>query len=380
MSAPEPPPEPPASLESPEPAVLPEPPASAEAPAPFLPPEPSAPPPPSRARLGEAWPLLAAGALVVATLFAVWALLHPRRVDAAGGDEGVPATVTAEEARLQREPSDGAAAAATLPQGQRVRIRSEAAAWLEVSSDAGPGFLPSWAVERDADRDARQRRARALLALSPVYGVVAEKADVALAPYPLAARGGTLAQGTVIEIHSVDHSYFAYADKKWGVAYVDSSRVDLVPPDPREPAIAPEKVRPLKDLTVIDLTAEPPPDEESPVEGEAAGTPAPPAAVPAEPAPGLLEPAAPVSRTEPTYPEVARRAGIEGTVELEVAIDATGKVTDVEVVRGLPLGLSESAADAVRHWTWRPARAVSGPVASRKTVRVRFLLHPEDAR
>ena len=380
MSAPEPPPEPPASPDSSEPAEPLEPSAASEAPAPFLPPEPSA-PPPSRHRRGGAWPLAAAFALVVATLFAVFALLHPRRSGAAAGDEGVPATVTAEGARLQRAPSDGAATAATLPQGQRVRVRSEAAAWLEVASDAGQGFLPSWAVERDADRDARQRRAKALLALAPVYGVVAEKADVVLAPYPLAPRGGTLAQGTVIAIHSVDHSYFAYADKNWGVAYVDSSRVDLVPPDPREPAIAPEKVRPLKDLTVIDLTAEPPPDEELAGEGEAAaGTPAPPAAVPAEPAPGLVEPAAPVSRVEPSYPEVARRAGIEGTVELEVAIDTTGKVTDVEVVRGLPLGLSESAADAVRHWTWRPARTASGPVASRKTVRVRFLLHPEEAR
>jgi protein TonB len=215
-----------------------------------------------------------------------------------------------------------------------------------------------------------------------VYGVVAENAEVVLAPYPLAAHGGTLPQGTVIAIHSVDHSYFAYADKKWGIAYVDSSRIDLVPPDPREPAIQPEKIRPLKDLTVVDLTAEPPPEDEPPFEGEMAARPAPaPApAVPLEPAPGLLEPASVLTRTDPAYPEAARRANIEGTVELEVGIDANGKVTDVEVVRGLPLGLSESAAESVRHWTWRPARTASGPVASRKTVRIRFLLHPETER
>jgi protein TonB len=102
--------------------------------------------------------------------------------------------------------------------------------------------------------------------------------------------------------------------------------------------------------------------------------------VPLEPAPGLLEPASVLTRTDPAYSEAARRANIEGTVELEVAIDANGRVTDVEVVRGLPLGLSESAAEAVRHWTWRPARTASGPVASRKTVRIRFLLHPENER
>ncbi len=353
--------------------------ATPEASAPFLPAD--VPPAPRRPLRSGAWPFWAAGALVAATLFAVFSLLHPRRAGAPAGDEGVPATVTAEEAILHREPSARSPTVATLPQGQRVRVRGEAPPWLDVATDAGEGFVPTAAVERDADRDARQRRANALLALAPVYGVVAEDAEIALAPYPLGARGGTLAQGTVIEIHSVDHSYFAYSDKKWGIAYVDSSRVDLVPPDPREPAIVPEKVRPLKDLTVIDLAAEPPPEEELPVEGEtAAPAPVPVPAVPAEPAPGLLEPAAVLTRTDPSYPEAAKRAGIEGTVELEVAIDAAGKVTDVEVVRGLPLGLSESAAESVRRWTWRPARAASGPVASRKTVRIRFLLRPEDER
>jgi protein TonB len=217
-----------------------------------------------------------------------------------------------------------------------------------------------------------------------VYGVVAEGADVVLAPYPLAARGGRLNRGAVIAIHSVDHSYFAFADKKWGVAFVDSARVDLVPPDPREPAVTPEKVRPLKDLTVVDLAAEPPPEEDLSdlAEGGAAtprpGVLAPGPPIPAEPAPGLLESPSVLTRVDPIFPDAARRAGIEGTVELEVSIDATGKVTDVEVARGLPFGLSESAVDAVRRWTWKPARTASGPVASRKTVRVKFVTRLED--
>jgi protein TonB len=87
-----------------------------------------------------------------------------------------------------------------------------------------------------------------------------------------------------------------------------------------------------------------------------------------------------LSRVEPAYTEAARRAGIEGTVELEVSVDAAGKVTDVEVARGLPLGLSEAAVEAVRRWTWHAARTAAGPVASRKAVRIRFQLRPEDAR
>jgi protein TonB len=93
-----------------------------------------------------------------------------------------------------------------------------------------------------------------------------------------------------------------------------------------------------------------------------------------EAAPGLIEPAVVATRVEPAYPDLPRRAGVEGTVELEVSIDASGRVTDVEVLRGLPMGLSDAAVEAVRKWTWKPARSPSGPVASRRTVRIRFTL------
>lgn len=338
-----------------------------------------------RRSLRESWPLFAAAAAVLAALAAVFLTLHPRGAGASGtAAEDAPATITVEKVELRREPSPKGAREASLSQGARLRLKAEAGRWLEVETDSGErGYLPADSVERDADRGARQRRAKRLLGFAPVYGVVAEDTDIALAPYPLAARGGRLAKGSVIAIHSVDHSYFAFADKKWGIAFVASSQVDLVPPDPREPAIGPEKVKPLKDLTVIDLEGEPPPEEQAMTEEggpEGAPEPVPAPAIPPEPAPGLVDPPAVLSRVEPVYPEPARRAGIEGTVELEVSIDASGKVTDVEVVRGLPLGLSEAAADAVRRWSFRPARAAGGFVASRKTVRVHFVLHPEDER
>jgi TonB family protein len=61
-------------------------------------------------------------------------------------------------------------------------------------------------------------------------------------------------------------------------------------------------------------------------------------------------------------------------VELEVTIGSDGDVTKVEVLRGLPYGLSEAAADAVRLWKYRPARGREGPVTSRKAVRILFTL------
>jgi len=339
---------------------------------------------PRRRPFKEFWPLAAGFGLVAATLAAVFVLLHPRHEGSGGdGGENAPAIATAERAELRRAPSTKADVVAEVAEGAALRVRSESGGWLEVETRAGArGFLPAVAVERESDRDARQRRARTLLAFAPVFGVVGEDTDIALAPYPLAARGGRLTRGTVIAIHSVDHSYFAFADKKWGIAFVDSARVDLVPPDPRQPGVTPEKMKPLADLTIVNLEGDPPPDEEPQADDapERETTPVPMAAVPPEPAPGLVEAAAVVTRVDPAYPDLARRAGIEGTVELEVAIDAAGKVTDVEVVRGLPLGMSDAAADAVRRWTFRPARTAAGPVASRKTIRIRFVVRPEDAR
>jgi TonB family protein len=298
------------------------------------------------------------------------------------GAESAPATVTVDRVDLRREPSRESASLAELARGTRVRVTGETGGWVEVEPDAGAkGFLPADAVERDSDRDARQRRAKTLLAFPPVFGVVAEETDISLAPYPLAPRGGRLARGTTIPIHSVDHSYFAFRDEKWGLAFVNSAQVDLVPPDPRQPAISAEKTRPLTNLTIVNLEGEPPPEEEPMGDiGEAAEDSQPETVTPRETLPGLVEPPTILTRVEPAYPDLPRRAGIEGTVELEVSIDATGKVTDIEVVRGLPLGLSEAATAAVRRWTYRPARGPKGPMASRKTVRIRFALEPAEPR
>jgi periplasmic protein TonB len=332
-----------------------------------------------RRSFGRSWPLYAAGAVVLAALLAVYALLHPRSPrGAVETAKTTPGTVTAGPVELRRESSPPGGVVATLSAGTRVHAKPDAGQWVEVETDAGQrGYLPADAIERDPDRDARQRRAKTLLALAPVSGVVGEAADVTLAPYPLAARAGRLARGTVIEIHSVDHSYFAFRDKTWGIAFVNSAHVDLVAPNPREPVLSPEKIKPLKNLTIIDLETEPPSEEEMAEPAEAEGEPAPSVAPPpesAEAAPGLIEPPVVRTRVEPAYPELARRAGVEGTVELEVTIDPSGKVSEVEVVRGLPLGLSEAAAVAVRRWTWKPARGPAGPVAARRTVRIRFVL------
>lgn len=58
---------------------------------------------------------------------------------------------------------------------------------------------------------------------------------------------------------------------------------------------------------------------------------------------------------QPSYTEEARQARVQGTVILRTIIDESGDVVAVEVLKGLTLGLTESAAETVRTWTYKPA-------------------------
>ena len=61
----------------------------------------------------------------------------------------------------------------------------------------------------------------------------------------------------------------------------------------------------------------------------------------------------------PVYPEMARKAGKQGIVVLRLTIDKEGRVTDVQVVSGLPFGLTQAAAEAARRLLFKPAYRVS---------------------
>jgi protein TonB len=77
---------------------------------------------------------------------------------------------------------------------------------------------------------------------------------------------------------------------------------------------------------------------------------------------------------KPLYTELARRAGIEGTVILQAVIDKQGLVGEVEVLRGLPLGLTESAVAAVERWRFEPATLHGQPVKVYLSLTVKFNL------
>lgn len=81
-----------------------------------------------------------------------------------------------------------------------------------------------------------------------------------------------------------------------------------------------------------------------------------------------------IVRTEPRYTELARRARVEGVVIVRAVIDERGYVTNVELLRGQPMGLDQAAMDAVKTWRFKPATLHGQPVKVYFNLTVNFTL------
>lgn len=60
-----------------------------------------------------------------------------------------------------------------------------------------------------------------------------------------------------------------------------------------------------------------------------------------------------VNRVQPSYPDLARKLNVTGTVKIEVVIAANGSVKSVKPLGGHPL-LIQSASEALRKWRFAP--------------------------
>jgi TonB family protein len=81
-----------------------------------------------------------------------------------------------------------------------------------------------------------------------------------------------------------------------------------------------------------------------------------------------------IHRVNPEYPEVAKKARIQGVVILEAAISNEGTVESVKVLRGVHPVLDQAAQNAVRKWRYKPATYNGRPVKVKSTVSVNFKL------
>ena len=130
----------------------------------------------------------------------------------------------------------------------------------------------------------------------------------------------------------------------------------LPPPPKRDKDLLPSPPPPAKTIkdvslpppppakTIKDVPLPPPPPTEAELKAFAKG---------AVQAVGEIRPPKLIKEVAPIYPKVARQARVEGTIVLGVKTDISGRVTEVKVLRSIPL-LDQAAVDAVRQWIYEP--------------------------
>ena len=74
------------------------------------------------------------------------------------------------------------------------------------------------------------------------------------------------------------------------------------------------------------------------------------------------------------YTEIARRAGVEGTVIILAFVDKNGDVVNAEVLKSIGAGLDEEALNAVITTKFIPGKQRGIPVNVQMRIPVKFVL------
>lgn len=74
------------------------------------------------------------------------------------------------------------------------------------------------------------------------------------------------------------------------------------------------------------------------------------------------------------YPEIAKRARVEGKVFVKAFVDETGTVTSAEIVKGIGAGCDEAAIDAVLQTKFSPGKQRGRPIKVQVTIPIVFKL------
>jgi protein TonB len=78
-----------------------------------------------------------------------------------------------------------------------------------------------------------------------------------------------------------------------------------------------------------------------------------------------------IHEVQPTYPQMARIAHIQGDVILQATISKTGAIENLRGVQGHPI-LIQAAMDAVKQWKYKPYILNGEPVEVETTIKVQF--------
>lgn len=153
---------------------------------------------------------------------------------------------------------------------------------------------------------------------------------------------------------------------------------DVAPVTPPDEIVAEVVRQPAGDLTIGDVISTPTDDIGGVLDGTGPAVHAPqpplPPAPPARPVRlSAYEMPRKVHDVAPTYPAIAQRAHIDGTVIIEAVIAVDGSVRDARVLKSIPL-LDRAALDAVKQWRYAPTRLNGVAVPVIVTVTVQFRL------
>jgi protein TonB len=80
-----------------------------------------------------------------------------------------------------------------------------------------------------------------------------------------------------------------------------------------------------------------------------------------------------IHKSQPVYPLIAKTAGVEGMVVLDIVVDGRGGLQEVKVLSG-PAMLARGAADAVRQWRFKPYTVDGNTVEMESQVSMNFRL------
>lgn len=156
---------------------------------------------------------------------------------------------------------------------------------------------------------------------------------------------------------------------------VEATKQESAPPPPPKPPIPIEAPTDdvLEDIEINDteldvneeITAPPPP----PVEEEEEAEPVFFVAVEEMP-----QPIGGISAIQKRikYPEIARRAGVQGRVFVKAFVDENGNVFKVELIKGIGAGCDEEALKAVKATKFKPGKQRGKPVKVQVSIPILF--------
>jgi protein TonB len=81
-----------------------------------------------------------------------------------------------------------------------------------------------------------------------------------------------------------------------------------------------------------------------------------------------------IKQVFPKYPDIAQRAGLEGTVHVKVWVTKEGKVRQVVILKSDAEIFNEAAKEAAKQWVFTPAVMQKGPVPVWVSIPFRFKL------